>query len=264
MAEERMVDVDRKCPICGKIFGVLDADKWAYKDGKPMKYFCSWTCLRKYQNAHEKPQKPLVIEDEPERRTPKKQKPRVGSREVIDKVLAAIEEGKDPAVLLQKMGYEHWKKWHNLKKWAEKHDPDLRARMPDSLGADRRKKENRQKPEENLVGGTRQVSLVEEYLKGQPDRSEALMKMAEKWDEAHKPPEPGTPVTFPRSRKPQPEIEVIAVRTEMGEFAKHGDAINWIYGQGMAAMHAELTPEEWKDFTREIVPAAMEKLGEEQ
>ena len=50
----------------------------------------------------------------------------------------------------------------------------------------------------------------------------------------------------------------------MGEFAKNGDAINWIYGTGMAAMHAELTPEEWKDFTREIVPAAMEKLGEEQ
>ena len=48
MTDERMIDVDRKCPICGKIFGVLDADKWAYKDGKPMKYFCSWTCLRKW------------------------------------------------------------------------------------------------------------------------------------------------------------------------------------------------------------------------
>lgn len=220
MAEERMVDVDRKCPICGKIFGVLDADKWAYKDGKPMKYFCSWTCLRKWQKENTKPQKELVIEEEPARRTQKDRRPPMGSQHLIEMILKAIEEGDDPTKMLEKMGYVHWKKWHSLKKWAEKHDPDLRSRMPESLGVDMRRKENRQKAEENLVGGTRTTSV--------------------------------------------PDIEIIAVRTEMGEFAKNGDNINWIYGTGMAAMHAELTPEEWKDFTREIVPAAMEKLGEEQ
>lgn len=258
MTEGRALNNDeRTCPVCGKVFGVLDAENWAYKDGKPMKYFCSWKHLQAWRKENEKPQKPLVIEDEPERRTPKKQKPRVGSREVIEKVLAAIEEGKDPAVLLQEMGYEHWKKWHNLKKWAEKHDPDLRARMPDSLGADRRKKENRQKPEENLVGGTRATST--------PDFPVFLVSQG-----TSQPGDGSTSITFrayeklKAEEKPQPDIEIIAVRTEMGEFAKHGDAINWIYGTGMAAMHAELTPEEWKDFTREIVPAAMEKLGEEQ
>lgn len=258
MTEERMIDVDRKCPICGKVFGVLDADKWAYKDGKPMKYFCSWTCLRKWQKEHTKPQKELVIEEEPARRTQKDRRPPMGSQQLIKMILKAIEDGDDPTKMLEKMGYVHWKKWHSLKKWAEKHDPDLRSRMPESLGVDMRRKENRKKAEENLVGGTRTTSVpdvpVSASLKCQGTSN----------------PENGSSITFSAygkliaEEKPQPDIEVIAVRTEMGEFAKHGDAINWIYGSGTAAMHAELTPEEWKDFTREIVPAAMEKLGEEQ
>lgn len=260
MAEERMVDVDRKCPICGKIFGVLDADKWAYKDGKPMKYFCSWTCLRKWQKEHTKPQKELVIEEEPARRTQKDRRPPMGSQHLIEMILKAIEDGDDPTKMLEKMGYVHWKKWHSLKKWAEKHDPNLRSRMPESLGVDMRRKENRQKAEENLVGGTRTTSVpdvpVNAFLKSQgtslpgDGQTSIAFRAYEKLIKAEE--------------KPQPDIEIIAVRTEMGEFAKHGDAINWIYGTGMAAMHAELTPEEWKDFTQEIVPAAMEKLGEEQ
>lgn len=287
-----MAEMMKVCPICGKEWEILDADAWAYKlkpSNSPTIYFCRYNCKRQWEIEHMKPEKKLIIEEEPTRRTAKQRRPPMSSRDLIEKVLAVREEGESGVEVLEQMGYEHWKKWHRLKTWAESHDPELRKRMPDTL-ADKRKKEEQapqpaeepeQKqddkgwskwltpeeeipPETNMVGGTRATSLVEKYMQQYPDdRTEAVMKSLEAWEEAHKPPEPGTPVTFPRSRKPQPDIEVIAVRTEMGEFAKHGNAINWIYGQGMAAMHAELTQEEWKDFTREIVPAVLDTIGKE-
>lgn len=134
--EDALYNVDRKCPVCHKVFGVLDADRWVYKirarNGEVL-YFHSYGCKRKYEAEHEKPKKALVIEEEPERRTPKQQRPREYSEDVIKKVLLAIEEGDSPIELLQSMGYEHWKKWYNLKKWAAKHNPELRRRMPESL-----------------------------------------------------------------------------------------------------------------------------------
>lgn len=39
----------RKCPICGKEF--YPSGRWAYK--KLGKYFCSWSCLRKWEKANE-------------------------------------------------------------------------------------------------------------------------------------------------------------------------------------------------------------------
>lgn len=136
MAEERMIDVDRKCPVCHKVFGVLDADRWVYKlrarNGEVL-YFHSYGCKRKYEAEHSKPKKQLVYEEEPERKMLKQHRKPVYSQDVIEKVLEAIEEGDNPIEVLQRMGYEHWKKWYNLKKWAEKHNPELRKRMPDSL-----------------------------------------------------------------------------------------------------------------------------------
>ena len=38
---------DRKCPQCGKIFFVRNADEWAYKRGG--RALCSWKCLRAYE-----------------------------------------------------------------------------------------------------------------------------------------------------------------------------------------------------------------------
>lgn len=127
----------KKCPACGKVFEVVWCDLWAYKHqkygGAGYRYYCSWKCLRADESKHAKPSKALIIEEEPERRTQKKHRPPVGSETVIEKVLEAIEEGRSPVELLQSMGYEHWKKWYNLKKWAAKHKPELLARMPESL-----------------------------------------------------------------------------------------------------------------------------------
>ena len=134
--EDALNNIDRKCPICHKIFGVLDADRWVYKlrarNGEVL-YFHSYGCKRKYEAEHAKPRKQLVYEEEPTRKTLKQHRQPMNSEDVIEKVLEAIEEGDNPIEVLQRMGYEHWKKWYNLKKWAEKHNPELRRRMPDSL-----------------------------------------------------------------------------------------------------------------------------------
>lgn len=47
--------VDTKCPMCGKIFLRPDID-WGYKRWTENKaiYFCSWTCLRKFEKKHPK------------------------------------------------------------------------------------------------------------------------------------------------------------------------------------------------------------------
>ena len=133
--EDTLNNIDRKCPICHKVFGVLDADRWVYKlrarNGEVL-YFHSYGCKRKYEAEHAKPRKALAYEDEPERRTAKN-RPKQYSQDVIKKVLTAIEEGDDPVLVLQQMGYDHWKKWWDLKKWAERNDPELRMRMPETL-----------------------------------------------------------------------------------------------------------------------------------
>ena len=44
------------CPVCGKEYEVLYPDKWTYKrrrTGEHMFYLCSWSCLRKFDEAKE-------------------------------------------------------------------------------------------------------------------------------------------------------------------------------------------------------------------
>lgn len=45
----------KTCPICGKIFYVLDPGAWAYRSysrkQKRTAYLCSWHCLRAYQKT---------------------------------------------------------------------------------------------------------------------------------------------------------------------------------------------------------------------
>ena len=58
MLESRIpLDSERKCPVCGKTFWIMDAN-WSYKQViKALKgtvWFCSWGCMRKYEK--EKPQ----------------------------------------------------------------------------------------------------------------------------------------------------------------------------------------------------------------
>ena len=55
MDEQDLVGRERKCPVCGKVFILVD-DEWAYKrvHGHKQMYFCSWGCMGKYDNTRPK------------------------------------------------------------------------------------------------------------------------------------------------------------------------------------------------------------------
>ena len=55
MNDDDLVGRERKCPVCGKVFILVD-DEWAYKrvQGHKQMYFCSWGCMGKYDNTRPK------------------------------------------------------------------------------------------------------------------------------------------------------------------------------------------------------------------
>ena len=55
MDDKDLVGRERKCPVCEKVFILVD-DDWAYKriQGHKTMYFCSWGCMGKYDNTRPK------------------------------------------------------------------------------------------------------------------------------------------------------------------------------------------------------------------
>ncbi len=49
-----------KCEMCGKEIYGINRDTWAYKRGEApghYKFFCTWSCLRKYDKMKEEKRK---------------------------------------------------------------------------------------------------------------------------------------------------------------------------------------------------------------
>lgn len=65
MSEAALFYDEKVCKICGTKFSVLHPNRWAYKRGNDKKwtYFCSWRCLRAYDQATEKERKEQVMGD---------------------------------------------------------------------------------------------------------------------------------------------------------------------------------------------------------
>ena len=142
-----MDDATKKtCPICGKEFFVLDCDQWVYKrqryGGGGYDYFNRYSCWMEDERRHMKPSKPIPLEEAD--KVPGVRREPMASRALLEKVLELLEKDGHKAALayLEALGYAGWKKWHNLKKWAETHDPEMYKRMPERL-SDRRRKEER-------------------------------------------------------------------------------------------------------------------------
>jgi len=135
-----------ECPICGKKFHILDCDAWVYKrqryGGGGYDYFCRYNCWMEDERRHMKPTKPIPLAEAD--KVPGVRRQPMESRELLEKVLDIIDKDgpKAGAEYLESLGYAQWKKWYNLKRWAEIHDPDLLKRMPERL-SDRRLKEER-------------------------------------------------------------------------------------------------------------------------
>lgn len=135
----------RKCPICKKDFHVIWCDLWAYKTqkygGGGYKYYCSWHCMREDERRHEKQKRPIPLAEA--NRVPGVRREPMESR-VLLKIVLDIIDKRGPgagAEYLESLGYSQWKKWYNLKKWAEQHDPEMLKRMPEKLSDKRRKEE---------------------------------------------------------------------------------------------------------------------------
>ena len=127
----------KRCPICHKNFDMLSCDQWVYKrkryGGGGYTYYCSWHCMREDERGHEKKRRPLTLEEAD--RMPGVRRPPTDSRKLLDETMKVIEEKGPEAAAehLESLGFAWWKKWNLLKHWAEKHDPELRERMPERL-----------------------------------------------------------------------------------------------------------------------------------
>ena len=136
-------DLKRTCPICGRTFEIPWCDDWVYKrkkyGGGGYEYYCRWNCFREEESRREK-KKAMTLEEA--NRSPWARKEPIDSRELAEKLMEIIaEDGPEAAAgHLESLGYTAWKKWYNLKIWAEKHDPGMRKKMPEKL-TDRRRKD---------------------------------------------------------------------------------------------------------------------------
>lgn len=113
----------RKCSVCGKEFGVLHPDRWAYKWRTGMnsfKWFCSWRCLREKEKENEKMELEPIVR--PHRITPE---------EKAEAVRRAIEDG-SPYEYLNGLGIKApYSTWKHLKQHLKDHDPETYAKLPE-------------------------------------------------------------------------------------------------------------------------------------
>ena len=116
---------DKECLNCGKHFTVLHPTRLAYKTkakATHYKYFCSWKCLREYENGNK------------EKITMKKAnntKPRMDRRDTLINLIAAFEdECKAPIEFLKEEGYKKADNaWYALRKWAKYNEPELYEKL---------------------------------------------------------------------------------------------------------------------------------------
>ena len=134
----------KRCPICNKEFDMLSCEQWVYKrkryGGGGFSYYCSWHCMREDEHRHARRLRPLTLEEAD--KEPGARRPPTDSRKLLEETMKIIDE-QGPAAgaeHLEGLGFAWWKKWDLLKHWADKHDPELRKRMPDRL-RDKRLKE---------------------------------------------------------------------------------------------------------------------------
>lgn len=67
MPNKLFVGYAHVCPTCGKTFWVMHPTEWVYKryrrrkDDVTTMFFCSWSCLRKFDKSREEKQKKKKI-----------------------------------------------------------------------------------------------------------------------------------------------------------------------------------------------------------
>lgn len=108
------------CPECGKERDILHPDEWTYKrrEGPRVKYFCSYTCVRAYDN----------------KKGEKKVGKRIITKEQEQEAVRIALDGGDPLSFLQEHGINNpAQKWYDIKEAVKDTDPEIYAQLPNRI-----------------------------------------------------------------------------------------------------------------------------------
>ena len=214
---------EKKCAWCGKRFGVLHTDLWAYKRGE--KYFCSWKCLRANDKAKEgNSLRKITLEDK-------------------KKAVEIAIGGGDPREFLKKKCLDPTQAWNRIRNSVKDSDPETYAKLPKSIKGSRKEPET---PEGTLG----------DAMQGMQDAADKFFGACK--DMGLKVETPEAPVSIPEPPKERYQCTGLAV-SELGEFyndRKFG-CVDWRTDEGeevsMDAAH-------WMILAKEI-PIILQKVG---
>lgn len=123
---------EKACTNCGRHFGVLHTDLWAYKRG--CSYFCSWKCLRAFDKSKEGTRmRKVTLEDK-------------------KKAVEIAISGGDPREYLGKLCKAPDVMWSAIRKALKDSDPEKFAQLPKSIkGSKKEAKMDDEAPEGSPV-----------------------------------------------------------------------------------------------------------------
>lgn len=220
-------EIEKICPICGRHFGVLWPDKWVYKrkmEKGGTVFLHSYGCMREYDK-------------EEERKNEEMNKNGMSNTDLIVEVI----QGNGAQALIDAGYGNYWIRWRQLRIWAQEHDPELYARMPEKL----------KKP----VKVEEKKPVIHHKKKIAPENPEAAMDINNlelqggvnyqlKVDEA---------------KKPESIFTITAVDTELGSFSlvEGTDVIMW---DAEPQDYVKMTRKGWEKLA-EIIPKLLRTLG---
>ena len=243
---------DKTCPECGKGFFVQYPSMWTYarREGPKTKYFCSYSCVRKYDK--------------------KKGEKKVGKRKMTkeqekEAVRIALDGG-DPLTFLEKCGINNpTQKWYDIKYAVKDSDPETYAKLPLRI---QRKKEDKE-PEVSLADAMAGMQEAADMFFG------ACEDMGLKMETPEKPLpvqdlklQPGGNYRISVETPEAPKIykpvvyDGMTIREVEGGFGRYRRSdikdsiyIDFEYAEGLDVM--SLTVDQWRGFRAEQMKAAM-------
>lgn len=219
----------RHCYGCGKEFYVQWPLMWTYArtEGPRRKYFCSYSCVRKFDKE--------------------KGETKVGGHRKITKeqekeaVMLAL-DGKDPLSFLKECGINNpQQKWYDMRSQIKAEDPETYEKLQKTATKPSGRPKKVETPEGAVNGPVTPDALYEEFGK----TGYKVIKN----------------VTIPKISKPV-NYDGMMVRAVEGDFGSyHFQEINgkqWIdYDDKECANQLSMTVDQWRGFLKEVSHAAM-------